>query len=68
LYTKFDLYTNLCHNSLGGADVKKRDVEKHLKNLGWWLLREGGNHEVWKESHSDDLAFVPQSAAFDPED
>ena len=22
-------------------------MEKHLKNLGWWLLREGGNHEVW---------------------
>ena len=47
LYTKLDLYINLCHSFFGGADVKKRDVEKHLKDLGWWLLREGGNHEVW---------------------
>ena len=41
------MYINLCHYLLGGADVKKRDLEKELKNLGWWLLREGGNHEVW---------------------
>ena len=27
--------------------VKKRDLEDKLKALGWWLLREGGNHEVW---------------------
>ena len=27
--------------------VKKRDLEKHLKKYGWWLKREGGNHELW---------------------
>ncbi len=27
--------------------MKKRDLEKRLKTLGWWLKREGGNHEVW---------------------
>ena len=27
--------------------VKKRDLEIELKSLGWWLLREGGNHEIW---------------------
>jgi len=27
--------------------MKKRDLEKQLKKLGWWFLREGGNHEVW---------------------
>jgi mRNA interferase HicA len=26
--------------------MKKRDLEQSLKSLGWWLLREGGNHEV----------------------
>ena len=27
--------------------MKKRDLELSLKSLGWWLLREGGNHEIW---------------------
>ncbi len=27
--------------------MKKRDLTNELKKLGWWLLREGGNHEVW---------------------
>jgi len=27
--------------------VKKRELEKILKTLGWWFLREGGNHEIW---------------------
>jgi predicted RNA binding protein YcfA (HicA-like mRNA interferase family) len=27
--------------------MKKRDLEKELKKLGWWLDREGGNHEIW---------------------
>lgn len=27
--------------------MKKRDLEKKLKAFGWWLKREGGNHEIW---------------------
>jgi mRNA interferase HicA len=27
--------------------MKQRDLIKELKNLGWWKLREGGNHEIW---------------------
>lgn len=27
--------------------MKKRDLEKKLKKYGWWLLREGANHEIW---------------------
>lgn len=27
--------------------VKKRDLEKTLKALGWYLLRQGANHEIW---------------------
>lgn len=27
--------------------MKKRDLERKAKELGWWKLREGGNHEVW---------------------
>lgn len=27
--------------------MKKREVERKLKAFGWWLKRQGGNHEVW---------------------
>ena len=26
--------------------MKKRDLDKQLKELGWWLLRQG-KHEIW---------------------
>lgn len=27
--------------------MKKRDLEKKLKEAGWWLARHGGNHDIW---------------------
>lgn len=27
--------------------MKQRDLKKRLKDLGWWLDREGGGHEIW---------------------
>lgn len=27
--------------------MKKRDLERRLRGLGWWLLRQGSNHEIW---------------------
>lgn len=27
--------------------MKKRDLEKALTDLGWWLKRQGGGHEIW---------------------
>ena len=27
--------------------MKKQDLERALIKYGWWLLRQGGNHEVW---------------------
>jgi len=27
--------------------VKKKGLEAELIRLGWWLLRQGGNHEIW---------------------
>lgn len=29
--------------------MKRTDLEKKLKALGWWFLREGGNHAVWTD-------------------
>lgn len=27
--------------------MKALDLKKQLKKYGWWLKREGGNHEIW---------------------
>lgn len=27
--------------------MKHRDLIRALKELGWYKLREGGNHEIW---------------------
>jgi mRNA interferase HicA len=27
--------------------VKRRDLERSLRDLGWWFLRAGGSHDVW---------------------
>jgi mRNA interferase HicA len=27
--------------------VKKRDLERRLKAVGWYLLRNGGSHDIW---------------------
>lgn len=29
------------------VSMKKRDLEKKLKKLGWRLHRHGSNHDVW---------------------
>ncbi len=29
--------------------MKKADLERHLRSLGWRLLRQGGAHEVWSD-------------------
>jgi mRNA interferase HicA len=27
--------------------MKKNILDKELKRLGWYLLRQGSNHEIW---------------------
>jgi len=27
--------------------MKRKELEKALKQSGWWLLRHGGNHDIW---------------------
>lgn len=47
------LYTQRCTIKLLQAimkerdDVKKRDLEKKLKALGWWFDKHGGDHDHW---------------------
>jgi len=29
--------------------MKRNKLENKLKDLGWWLLRHGGNHDIWTD-------------------
>jgi mRNA interferase HicA len=29
--------------------MKRKKLENELKNLGWWFLRHGGNHDIWTD-------------------
>ena len=38
--------------------MKKRELEKELGRLGWWLKRQGGSHEIW--TNGEDTEPVPR--------
>ncbi|ETX01235.1 MAG: hypothetical protein ETSY1_08090 [Candidatus Entotheonella factor] len=40
--------------------MKKRDLEKALRALGWELLRHGGNHDIWSHPASGHTEKVPR--------
>ncbi len=29
--------------------MKRNKLENELTKLGWWLLRHGGNHDIWSD-------------------
>lgn len=29
--------------------MKRRDLEKQLSDMGWWLLRHGRRHDIWTD-------------------
>jgi mRNA interferase HicA len=33
--------------------MKRRDLEKKLRSLGWLLARHGGRHDVWSNGERD---------------
>ncbi len=37
------------HLSVYLASVKRRELERWLRKLGWKFLRHGGNHDVWTD-------------------
>ena len=41
------LYTNTCKVSF----VKRKKLENQLKELGWWFLRHGRNHDIWTDGN-----------------
>jgi predicted RNA binding protein YcfA (HicA-like mRNA interferase family) len=40
--------------------MKKRDLERALRALGWELLRHGGNHDIWIHQAAGPTEKVPR--------
>jgi mRNA interferase HicA len=34
--------------------VRRRDLEKELRSLGWRFLRHGGRHDVWTDGEQQE--------------
>lgn len=34
--------------------MKKRELERRLRGLGWRLLRHGGSHDVWSDGEREE--------------
>jgi mRNA interferase HicA len=35
--------------------MKRRDLERAMKEMGWWFLRHGGRHDVWTDGDRQEL-------------
>ncbi len=42
----------------GFSALKKRDLEKRLRKIGWWFLRHGANHDTW--TNGRDIEQIPR--------
>jgi predicted RNA binding protein YcfA (HicA-like mRNA interferase family) len=43
------LNTDRCNSSL----VKRRDLERELRDLGWSLVRNGSRHDIWGKGEGE---------------
>jgi len=34
--------------------VKRKELEKALRELNWWFLRHGGKHDVWTNGEREE--------------
>ena len=42
--------------------MKRRELERRLRDLGWVLQRHGGKHDVWTSSDKAFTEYVPRHA------
>lgn len=40
--------------------MKRFDLERHLREQGGALIREGGNHSIWRNPAKGKLSAVPR--------
>lgn len=38
--------------------MKRIDLERLLRSNGWWLLRNGGNHDIW--TNGKEIEAIPR--------
>ncbi len=42
--------------------MKRRELERRLRDLGWLFQRHGGKHDVWSNSEGSFTEYVPRHA------
>lgn len=42
--------------------VKRKELERRLRELGWMFQRHGGKHDVWTNADGSFEEFVPRHA------
>ncbi len=42
--------------------MKRRELERRLRDLGWVLERHGGKHDVWRNADGSFAEYVPRHA------
>ncbi len=42
--------------------MKCRQLRRHAKKLGWYIIRYGGRHEVWGHDDHDKHVTIPYNA------
>jgi mRNA interferase HicA len=42
--------------------MKRRELERRLRDLGWTLQRHGGKHDVWTNADGSFAEYVPRHA------
>jgi mRNA interferase HicA len=40
--------------------MKRRELERRLRELGWTLQRHGGKHDVWVSADGSSTDYVPR--------
>lgn len=38
--------------------MKRIDLERLLRSNGWWLMRNGGNHDIW--TNGKEIEAIPR--------
>lgn len=50
------VYTSVC--TLQG--VKRGELERRLRELGWYFLKDGGKHAIWAHAVKSHKIYVPR--------
>ena len=51
---------DIVHIYVYSTDMKRRELEKLLRQLGWQFLRHGGKHDIWTNGEQEEA--IPRHA------